>query len=182
MKKTVLSLSIFMLAMLLLLGPAYADTLNFTLTNPIQTGTPNATLTFDATVSAPLANSGTLFLNGDNFNVSLAGAIFDDTGFLFDFPLSLDPGGSFTETLFTVTLPSIISPGTHNGFFEILGGSDPAAQNTLASANFQINSPTAVPEPSTWLLLATGLSLLIVLGYKQLGAPSVRAHCAWVRK
>jgi hypothetical protein len=105
MKKTFLSLSIFMLAMLLLLGPAYADTLNFTLTNPIQTGTPNATLTFDATVSAPLANSGTLFLNGDNFNVSLAGAIFDDTGFLFDFPLSLDPGGSFTGTLFTVTLP-----------------------------------------------------------------------------
>jgi hypothetical protein len=178
MKKTVLSFSMFMLAMLLLVAPAYADTLNLTFTTPTQAGTPNATLTFDATVSAPLGNSGTLFLNGDNFNVSLAGAIFDDTGFLFDFPLSLDPGGSFTGTLFTVTLPSIISPGTHNGFFEILGGSDPAAQNTLASANFQINSPTAVPEPSTWLLLATGLPLLAMWGYKQSSAPSMRARCA----
>jgi hypothetical protein len=175
MKKTVLSLSTLMLAVLLLVAPAYADTLNLTLTNPIQTAIPNANLTFDATVSAPLANSGTLFLNGDNSNVSLAGAIIDDTGFLFDFPLSLDPGDSFTGTLFTVTLPSIISPGTHNGFFEILGGSDPAAQNTLATVNFQINAPTAVPEPSTWLLLATGLSLLAMWGCKRSGTSSMRA-------
>jgi hypothetical protein len=182
MKKTVLSLSMFMLAMLLLVAPAYADSLNLTLANPIQTGTSNGALTFDATVSAPLANSGALFLNGDNFNVSLAGAIFDDTGFLLDFPLSLDPGGSFTGTLFTVTLPSIISPGTHNGFFEILGGSDPAAQNTLASVNFQINTPTAVPEPRTWLLLATGLFLLVMWGYNNLVPPSMRARCAWVGK
>jgi hypothetical protein len=177
MKKTVLSFSMLMLAVLLLVAPTYADTLNLALTNPIQTGTSNATLTFDATVSAPLANSGTLFLNGDNFNVSIAGAIIDDTSFLFNFPLSLDPGGSFTGTLFTLTLPSIISPGTHNAFFEILGGSDPATQNTLGPVNFQISTPTAVPEPGTWLLLASGLPLLAMWGFKQSSARSMRTSC-----
>jgi hypothetical protein len=165
MKKTALSLSVFMLAVLLLVAPASADTLTLVLSNPIQTGTPSTTLTFDATVSAPLANSATLFLNGDNLNVSLAGALIDDSGFLLNFPLSLDPGGSFTGTLFTVSLPSVPTPGSHNGFFEILGGSDPSAQTTLATANFQINTPVPVPEPGTWLLLATGLTMLAMGAY-----------------
>ena len=51
MKKTALSLSTLMLAVLLFAAPAFADTLNLTLTNPIQTGTPNATLTFDASAA-----------------------------------------------------------------------------------------------------------------------------------
>jgi len=160
MKKTALSLSTFMLAVLLLVAPACADTLNLTLTNPTQTGTPNATLTFDASASAPFSNSGALFLNGDNFNLSLAGATIDDSGFLLNFPLSLLPGEGFAVTLFTVSLPSVIAPGTYNGFFAILGGSDPGAQNTLATVNFQINAPAPVPEPGTWLLLATGLAIL----------------------
>jgi hypothetical protein len=163
MKKTALSLSMLALAVLLLVGQSFADTLNLTLTNPIQTGAPNGTLIFDATVSAPLSNSGILYLNGDNFNVSLAGATIDDTGFLLNFPLSLDPNDTFTGTLFTVSLPSVLIPGVYNGFFEILGGSDPTAQNTLATVNFQINAPAPVPEPGTWILLATGLSLLAVI-------------------
>jgi len=167
MKKTALSLSMLMLAVLLLVAPAYADTLNLTLANPIQTGTPNGTLTFNATVSAPLANSATVFLNGDNFNVSLVGATIDDTDFLLNFPLSLVPGNSFTGDMFTVSLPSVLAPGTYNGFFEILGGSDAGAQNTLATVNFQINAPAAVPEPGTWILLATGLALFGAWGYSR---------------
>lgn len=167
MKKKALSLSTLVLALLLLVAPAFADTLNLTLTNPIQTGTPNGTLTFDATVSDPISKNGTLFLNGDNFNVSLAGATIDDSGFLLDFPLSMNPGDTFTGTLFTVSLPAVIAPGTYNGFFEILGGSDPAAQDTLATVNFQITTPAAVPEPGTWLLLGTGLTVLTILIYSR---------------
>jgi hypothetical protein len=167
MKKTALSLSMFMLAVLLLVPPAYADTINLTLANPVQTGTPNGTLTFNATVSAPLGNSATSFLNGDDFNVSLAGATIDDSDFLFNFPLSLDPGDKFTGDLFTVSLPSVLIPGVYNGFFEILGGSDPGAQNTLATVNFQINAPAPVPEPGTWLLLGTGLAVLAMFEYNR---------------
>jgi hypothetical protein len=48
MKKTALSLSMLMLAVFLLVAPAYADTLNLSLASPIQSGTPNGTLTFNA--------------------------------------------------------------------------------------------------------------------------------------
>jgi hypothetical protein len=158
MKKTALSLSMLALAVLLLAAPALADTISLTLSNPIQTGAPGSILTFDATVSAPLANGAEVFLNGDNFGISGPNSI-DDTGFLLDFPLDLNPGDSFTGTLFTVALPPNLGAGSYNGFFTILGGADPSALGDLTTVNFQVN---ATPEPGTWLLFATGLGLLAV--------------------
>ena len=165
-KKSALSFSIALLAALALAIPASADTLSLVLSNPIQTGTPGSTLTFDATASAPGSNSATIFLNGDNFNVVLDGATIDDSDFL-SFPFTLDPGDSFSGSLFTVALPSTLAPGTYTGFFSILGGSDSGAQDTLATANFEIDAPSTVPEPGTWLLLATGLTLLAALLYSR---------------
>ena len=158
MKKTALILSMFVLAVLLLVMPASADTINLVLSNPVQSGAPGSTLSFDATVSAPLANAATVYLNGDSFDITIPGSNpIDDSGFLFNFPLSLDPGDTFTGTLFSVTLPSDLALGTYNGFFTITGGG-PADLNNLATVNFQVNS--AVPEPGTWALLATGLGIL----------------------
>jgi hypothetical protein len=71
--------------------------------------------------------------------------------------LSLNPGGNFTGTLFSVALPPGVASGSYTGFFEIFGGSNADAGNPLAKANFQIN---ATPEPGTWILLATGLGIL----------------------
>jgi len=167
MKKTALSLSMLMLAVLLLVAsPALADTISLTLSSPVQTGGPGSTLTFGATVSAAIANGATVFLNGDSFNVDIAGTNpIDDSGFLLNFPLSLDPGGSFTGTLFTVALPASLASGTYNGFFAILGGANSSTLGELATVNFQISTPSqsAVPEPGTWVLLATGLGVLTVL-------------------
>jgi len=159
MKKTALSLSMLFVAGFLLAVPASADTINLSLTNPTQTGTSGASLTFDATVSAPPANSGAVFLNGDSFSVDIANATLDDSGFLLNFPFSLNPGDSFSDVLFTVGLPANLAAGIHEGFFEILGGSDPRALNLLASVNFQIDGSSPVPEPGTWFLLATGFGL-----------------------
>jgi hypothetical protein len=157
-KKTVLSLSLFMLAMFLPAAPAWADSITLVLSQPTQTGGPGSTLTFDATVSAPLANSATVFLNFDNFGDNIPGSTIDDSGFLINFPLSLNPGGNFTGTLFSVALPPGVAPGSYTGFFEIFGGSNADAGNPLATpANFQI---IATPEPGTWVLLATGLGIL----------------------
>jgi hypothetical protein len=98
-----------------------------------------------------------VFLNSDNFGLSIAGATLDDSGFLFNFPLSLDPGDDFSGTLFTVALPSNLPVGTYSGFFEIFGGTTGGAQDPLATVDFQVS---AVPEPGTWVLLATGLGIL----------------------
>lgn len=172
-KKTALSFSIALLAALALAMPASADTLNLVLSNPVQTAIPGSTLTFGANASAPFSNSGTIFLNGDNFNVALNGATIDDSDFL-NFPLSLDPGVGFAGTLFTVALPTTVAPGTYTGFFSILGGSDLGSQDTIATVNFEIDAPAAVPEPPTWLLLAAGLTLLAALLYSRSKAGDAR--------
>ena len=67
-KKTAFSISMLVLgAALLLARPASADTITLTLTNPVQSGVGGSTLSFDATVTAPGTNLGTVYLNGDNF-------------------------------------------------------------------------------------------------------------------
>ena len=158
MKKKAFYLSTFVLAVLLLLSsPASADTLNLVLTNALQTGTAGSTFSFEATVSAPGGNTGTIFLNGDSFNLD-SPLVLDDSGF-FGFPLSLDPGDSFTGTLFTVGVPSGTLPGLDSGFLTIQGGPDGGTLDDLSTAGFQVNvaGPSAVPEPGSALLFATGL-------------------------
>lgn len=157
LRRTALALSA-LFALILPAAPAFADTLNLSLANPTQTGTPGETLSFDAIVSAPSSNSSTIYLNSDSFNLSAPGAHIDDSGFFFTFPLSLDPNNSFTGELFTVILPSDLPLAIYSGYFEILGGSDPSALNTLATVDFQVDRP--VPEPATWLLLVTGIAFL----------------------
>ena len=161
MKKTVRTLSTFALfvfaATLLLSSRTFADTIGLSLNAPAQSGTAGSTVSFDATVSAPGKNSGTVFLNGDGFNVS-SPLIVDDSGFLLDFPLNLDPGDSFSGVLFTLTLPSNTAAGLYPVTFEILGGADSGAQDTLGSVDFHVNvAPSTVPEPESLMLLAAGL-------------------------
>jgi hypothetical protein len=160
MKKALRTLSTFALAATLLLSTrAFADTIGLSLTAPTQTGTAGSTVSFAATVSAPGTNGGTVFLNGDSFNVS-SPLTLDDSGFLFDFPLSLDPGDSFSGVLFSIDLPASLAAGLYTGSFEILGAADGGTFDTLASVDFQVNVvPTAstVPEPESLMLLAAGL-------------------------
>jgi PEP-CTERM motif len=163
MKKTVRSLSMFALfvlaATLLLSSPTFADTISLSLNAPVQPGATGSTVSFVATVLAPGTNGGTVFLNGDSFDVS-SPLMLDDSGFFNDFPFSLDPGDSFSGTLFSIALPSNLAAGLYTGSFEILGGADSDALDTLGSVDFQVNvAPTAstVPEPESMMLLAAGL-------------------------
>jgi hypothetical protein len=136
---------------------AKADTVSLTLTNPVQ-GTDQTTglgtiLSFIATVSAPGANTGDVFLNGDSFNVG-GDLMIDDSDFL-NFPLSLSPGQSFTDVLFTVDVPADAKPDTYLGSFTLLGGPTDSDDDVLATADFQV---VATPEPSTLLMIGSGLT------------------------
>ena len=135
---------------------AYADTITFTLTNANGSlqGVPGGTLTYDATVSASASNGGAVFLNGDSFNVT-APITLDDSDFFANFPLSLAPGASFTGDLFVLTVPPNTPFGVFLGTFTLLGGADGSASDTLGTVNFSV---TTVPEPSSMVLLLTGMA------------------------
>ena len=164
-RKIILSLTMFVLA-IFLLAPSLvlADTITLSLSNPVQSATPGSTVAFDATVSTPSTNAAPVFLNSDNYTID-SPLTLDDSDF-FSFPLSLDPGDSYTGALFTVTLPADIVFQTYTGSFEILGGVNGLTFDTLATTGFQVN-PT--PEPGTMLLLATGLGLLAFVMYRKKG-------------
>jgi hypothetical protein len=78
--------------------------------------------------------------------------------------LSLVPGQSFTGVLFTVTVPAFAAPNTYDGFFEIDGGADGNAGNSLGSVNFQIQ---VVPEPATAGLLLGGLAGIAAMVFRR---------------
>jgi PEP-CTERM motif len=136
---------------------AFADTLDLSLATPIGYGQPGTSVAFYATVEAPITNTGTIFLNSDSFDIT-GNLSLDDSSFLNTFPFQLDPGQSFTGLLFEVALPAKIALGVpFDGDFEILGGSDGGSLNTIASSNFEV---VATPEPSTILLMGSGLLVM----------------------
>ncbi len=153
-KRMVLTLSMLVLTATLLLSvPAAADAINLTLSNPVQITGQGTTVTFTATVTAPITNGAPIFLNGDSFNVD-APLTVDDSGFLFGFPLSMNPGDTFTGLLFTVNVPLTTPLGNYFGNFQILGGSDGGALNPISLVvPFEV---TVVPEPASLMLLGTG--------------------------
>ncbi len=164
MRKSTLTFSTLLFAVLLLVSSrAFADTINLSLSDTVLSGVPGSTLYFVATVSAPNTNGAAVFLNSDSFDVD-SPLTLDDTPFFSNFPLSLNPGDSTTDVLFTVTIPPDAAIMDYSGSFTILGGADDLAQDTLASTTFEVN---AVPEPSNVLLVATGLAGLALVGFSK---------------
>jgi hypothetical protein len=137
---------------------ARADSVILTITNPNQTAFYNTTttLSFFATVSAPITNTGTEFLNGDSLTLS-GPATLDDSPFLNNYPLDLTPGQSFSGLLFTV----VIHPGSpisdYAGFFDLQGGANGNSANVLDAVPFSVN---VTPEPGSLPLLCTGVAAL----------------------
>jgi hypothetical protein len=135
---------------------ANANTLSLTLTNPSEGIPPGGTLSYFATVSAPTTNIGLEYLNGDTFSVS-SPATLNDSGYINNFPFDLAPGQSYTGLLFTIVFPSMARIGAYPGSFAITGGSTALANTVLATSAFDA---LVTPEPSTFLLLGTGLACL----------------------
>ncbi len=143
----------------LLSGAARADTVSLTLTNPtLTTTTGGGTLAFDATVFAPITNSGLEYLNGVSGNVA-SGASFDSSPFNANFPFFLNPGDSFTGEILDITLPAGSAVGNYLGSLTLDGGATDISNDVLGTVDFTVSvtsAATVTPEPSTWLLMATG--------------------------
>jgi len=136
---------------------ARADSVDVELTQTSQTAAPGSTITFDATITN-LSSTDTVFLNGDGSITSSPLLTVDDTPFLTNFPLSLDP----SETSGPFALLNVIDFNS----FSILGGADGSASDTIGTAEFSVTVATAspVPEPGILGLLVVGLLGLGALG------------------
>jgi len=148
---------------------ARADTINLLLNPAFWTAAPGDVVSFDATVSAPESNDDWVFMNGDTATVD-APLILDDSPFFANFPLWLDNGQSWEDTLFTVTVPLGTPDGLYTGNFEIDGGSDANSYDYLTNAafNVQVGQSESIPEPSTFLLAG---AVLLMLAHHQKTAP-----------
>lgn len=164
-KKTYLSLSVFVLAVLLgFTSPASADPIvvqpgGVSAFAPIVfTGTIGTTLVPDPPFLLDNSGNPELFLNGSSFNIDDP-LVLNDLLFV-NFPPSIPANGSASGTLFTIDLPLGMTPGLYNGSYSIFGGLTPNDQDLLAQIDFQVDAQPAsnpIPEPSTWILLASGL-------------------------
>lgn len=160
------------LLMLLLPLASRADTIDFSLVASTQVGSPGEILTFEATLSNPSLSA--IFLNSDNFTTVASFLNVDDSAFLANTPPSLAPNGNTGSSigpvaLFSVDIGPDAAPGTYalNSFI-ILGGADGNASDILASQQFTIIIPApTVPEPSSLLLLATGLAVIFLIAVRR---------------
>jgi hypothetical protein len=156
------ALTLTIMGLLLACASAKADDLAFTIFPQIQSVSPgDATpLLFYATVTDTDAlDSAPLNLNGDQINIvnganSLPGDdLVDDTGFWLNFWGPIDPQQTISDQLLlAVTVSDPTTPyGLYAGTFEIV---DPDNAE-LGTASFEVD---VSPEPSSFLLLATGLA------------------------
>lgn len=143
--------------------PAQADTLTLSLAEPSQSASTPGVLAYTGTITAPLSNSAPVYLNGDAYNLDQPYSVDDST--FAGAPTVLAAGDTYTGILFEVALTDPLTDGIFNGDFSLLGGADPATQETLMTEPFSFTvspapSSSVTPEPPSVLLLVSGTVLL----------------------
>lgn len=148
-------------AVLMSAAPALADTVNYSLTTVDPTVVAGGTVTFNSSIVAPSANTGSIFILSDSFSCA-AGCMIDDTDFN-NTPFELAPGESYTGPLFGATTLSTDAAGNYNGVFDITFV-DSLGTTFTDSAPFDVTvRSSATPEPASCLLLSTGLAGVLLL-------------------
>jgi len=121
------------------------------------------TVEFDGT----LTNTGTddIYLNGDVVILNYPDLIVDDSILYIDAPLFLSAGDSYSGAFFDVTADAATPAGSYSGTYTIQGGADGDTFDDIATVDFTVDvgSTSTTPEPSPFLLMATGLAMIAVV-------------------
>jgi hypothetical protein len=156
-----LSLALVALAVLFLLpAAAKADPIALTL-DATHTVAAGGTVTFQGT----LVNGGPpgRFINRLTITFSGGFATLDSSAFFAAVPRFVPQGfqtGALPVDFFNIIVSASAAPGLYTGNFLLQGGATDSDLNTLATKDFTLlvqGAQTAVPEPATMFLLATGL-------------------------
>ena len=172
--RTLKSFALLVAACFALTLPALADGITLTLLNPLQTIAAGQTVTFNATVTALAGNTKNIYLNSDNSSINDAGSILvlNDDDFYANFPIFVTPTGgtsTYTGALFTVTNNGTAAE-KYTGVFNLIGGANGSAVRTLATVDFGSPAVAVTPEPSSFVLLGTGMLGLVGLLKRRVSA------------
>ncbi|HWB33687.1 MAG TPA: PEP-CTERM sorting domain-containing protein [Acidobacteriaceae bacterium] len=145
-----------LLSVLALPAAAYADTFDFTATGSgggfsgsgsfIATANGDGSWTIDGIsgtgITSLIAPGG--FMGNDNLLFPGSASLVDTSGFAFD-----DTQG---DTGFTVNIASVLGGGYEASFLD----SDGFSATVPVTFSLTNTTPSATPEPASWLLLGTG--------------------------
>jgi hypothetical protein len=148
---------------LLALDKAWADAVLISLDSP---GGPSIQAGQIIPVTGSILNlsANPIFITGASGGADFELTV-DPGAILSQAPIQILGGDRYTGTLFNLSASNVALPGFYFGWFALQGGPDQFSFDEIGSTGFsiEVKQPGAVPEPSSVLTIAVGLSAAFLL-------------------